>query len=142
MSEENVERLRAQLEDWDPKAQVEAWKRGEPVGDLSLIDPEVTYEDQLLPDHVGETYDGYEGVVRAIEQWMEPYESVDIELVRIVGTGERLVSIHRARLKARHSGIESESAVAYVWTFRDRKVVHIHGYFDPAKALEAAGLEE
>jgi ketosteroid isomerase-like protein len=142
MSRENVERLRAQLEEWDPKAQVEAWKRGAPVADLSLIDPEVTYEDQLLPDHVGETYHGYDGVARAIEQWMEPYESVDIALERIVGTGQRLVSIHRARLKARHSGIESDSPVAYVWTFRDRKVTHIHGYFDPAKALEAAGLSE
>jgi ketosteroid isomerase-like protein len=142
MSREDVERLRGQLEEWDPKGQVEAWKRGEAVGDLSLIDPEVTYEDQLLPDHVGETYHGYEGVVRAIEQWMEPYERVDIELERIVGTGERLVSIHRARLKARHSGIESESPVAYVWTFRHRKVIHVHGYFDPADALEAAGLSE
>jgi ketosteroid isomerase-like protein len=73
---------------------------------------------------------------------MEPYESVDIELERVVGTGERLVSIHRARLRARHSRIESERPVAYVWTFRDRKLVHIHGYFDPAEALEAAGLSE
>jgi hypothetical protein len=91
MSQDNVERLRAQLVEWDPKAQVEAWKRGEAVGDLSLIDPEVTYEDQLLPDHVAETYHGYEGVAR---------------------------------------------------TFRDRKVVHIHGYFDPAEGLQAAGLQE
>jgi ketosteroid isomerase-like protein len=140
MSDENIERLRAQLEEWDPKAQTEAWKRGEAVGDLSLIDPEVTFEDRLLPDHVGETYHGYEGLGRATEQWMEPYESVEIELERIVGTGERLVSIHRARFKARRTGIEFESPLAYVWTFRDRKVVHIHGYFDPAKALEAAGL--
>ena len=42
----------------------------------------------------------------------------------------RLVSIHRVQMKARHSGIELESALAYTWTFRDGKVVHIHGYFD------------
>jgi hypothetical protein len=35
MSQENVERLRAQLEEWDPKAQIEAWKRGEKTGLLS-----------------------------------------------------------------------------------------------------------
>jgi hypothetical protein len=48
MSQENVENLRAVLEAWD----MEAWKRGE--ADVSLLDPEVTYEDTILPDHVGE----------------------------------------------------------------------------------------
>jgi ketosteroid isomerase-like protein len=142
MSQENVERLHGRLEEWDPKAEIEAWKRGEAVGDLSLIDPEVAFEDDLLPDHVGETYHGYEGLARATEQWLEPYESFHIELERIVGMGDRLVSIHRVQMKARHSGIEFESALAYTWTFRDGKVVHIHGYFDPADALEAAGLLE
>lgn len=142
MSEENVERLRAQLEGWDPKGQIEAWKRGEAVVDVSFIDPEVTFEDELLPDHAGETYHGYEGLQRSVEQWLDPYESVHIELERIVGTGERLVSIHRARLKARYTGIEVESPLAYLWTFRDRKIVHIHAYLDPAVALEAAGLSE
>src|SRR6476619_5903432 len=52
MSQENVEELRAFLEAWD----MEAWKRGE--ADLSLLDPEVTYEDTILTDHVGETYRG------------------------------------------------------------------------------------
>jgi ketosteroid isomerase-like protein len=45
-------------------------------------------------------------------------------------------------LKARYTGIEVESPVAYVWTFRKRKVIHIHAYSDPAEALEAAGLSE
>ena len=31
------------------------------LGDLTMIDPEVVYEDDLLPDHVGETYVGYRG---------------------------------------------------------------------------------
>jgi ketosteroid isomerase-like protein len=142
MSQENVERLRGRLEEWDPQASIEAWKRGEPAGDLSLIDPEVAFEDNLLPDHVGETYFGYEGLARATEQWLEPFESVQIQLERIVGTGERLVSIHRAQMKARHTGIEFVSPLAYAWTFRDGKIIHIHSYLDPTEALEAAGLSE
>jgi ketosteroid isomerase-like protein len=142
MSQENVERLRGRLEAWDPKVAIEAWKRGEAVEDSTFIDPDVAFEDDLLPDHVGETYHGYEGLARATEQWLEPYEGVHIELERIVGTGERLVSIHRMQMKARHTGIEFESQLAYAWTFREGKVVHIHGYFDPAKALEAAGLSD
>jgi ketosteroid isomerase-like protein len=109
MSQENVESLRAF---WD------AWRPGGDV-DLSLLDPEVTYEDTTLPDHVGETYRGHEGVARATERWLDPYEELTIELERIVGAGDRLVSIHRARSRARHTGIEEEGQVAYVWTFRD-----------------------
>jgi len=32
---------------------------------LALLDPEVTYEDYNLPDHVGEVYSGPEGMLEA-----------------------------------------------------------------------------
>ena len=137
MSQENVENLRADLEAWD----LEAWKRGE--ADVSLLDPEVTYEDTILPDHVGETYRGHEGVIRATERWIEPYEDLAIELERIVGTGDRLVSIHRFRARARHTGIEFvDLPVAYLWEFRDGKVIHFRSYRSAEETLEAAGLSE
>jgi ketosteroid isomerase-like protein len=136
MSQENVENLRAVLEAWD----VQAWKRGEV--DVSLLDPEVTYEDTTLPDHIGETYRGHEGVIRATERWIEPYEDMTIELEGIVGAGDRLVSIHRVRGTARYTGIEGEGPLAYVWTFRAGKVIHFQSYREPDEALEAAGLSE
>jgi ketosteroid isomerase-like protein len=136
MSQENVENLRAYLESWD----IEALSRGEL--DMSLLDPAVTYEDTILPDHVEEIYRGYEGVVRATQRWVEPYEQLTIELDEIVGSGDKLVSIHRGRGKARHSGIEMEIPYAYLWTFRDGKVIHIISFLDPAEAIEAAGLSE
>jgi ketosteroid isomerase-like protein len=139
-SEDNVEKLRAFLETWNVRGTLEAWNRGD--ADLSLLDPEITYEDTILPDHVGETYRGYEGVARATERWLEPYEALAIELREIVGTGDRLVSIHNARAKARHTGIEFASPLAYFWTFRDGRVIHLRSYWDPKEALEAAGLAE
>jgi len=42
----------------------ETWNTSE-TPDMSLLDPEVTYEDTILPDHVGETYRGHDGVARA-----------------------------------------------------------------------------
>ena len=131
MSQENVERLRAFWESWTPES-----------SDLWLLDPEVTYEDGTLPDHIGETYRGHAGVARATERWIEPYESLTIELERVVGTGDRLVSIHHARATARHTGIEFEGPLAYLYTFRDGKVIHFRSYRDPQEALEAAGLRE
>jgi ketosteroid isomerase-like protein len=143
MSEENVRNLRGYLETWDPKGDLEALHRGEvDMSLMSLIDPQVAYEDTVLPDHVGETYHGFDGMVRATEQWLEPFESVKVELERILDTGDRLVSIHRMQMKARHTGIEFESPLAYLWTFRDGKVIHIKSYLNPTEALEAVGLRE
>jgi ketosteroid isomerase-like protein len=135
VSRDHVDDLRAFLE----KSSVEAWRRGE---DLSLLDPEVTYEDTTLPDHVGENYRGHEGVARATVRWAEAYEELTVDLDRIVDAGDRLVSIHRVRGRARHTGIEAEGPVAYLWTFRDRKVIHFQSYRDPEEALEAAGLRK
>jgi ketosteroid isomerase-like protein len=141
MSQENVENLRGFLEGWDPKADLQAWNAGEPR-EPSLFDPELAYEDTILPDHVGETYHGYEGLARATQRWLEPFESLTVELERIVGTGDRLVSIHRVQMKARHTGIDLEGPLAYLWTFRDGRVIHLKSYADPPEALEAAGLSE
>src|SRR4030095_6207401 len=135
MSQVNVEKLQTLLEAWS----VEAWTQGE---DMSLLDPEVAYEDTTLPDHVGETYRGHEGVARATARWTDPYEAFSIELERIVGTGDTLVSIHRVRARARHTGIEGEGPVAYLWTFRRGKVLRLKSFREPDKALEAAGLSE
>jgi ketosteroid isomerase-like protein len=141
MSQENVENLRAFLEGASgPIATaVAAWKRGEAI---SLLDPAVTYEDANLPDHAGETYRGHEGVIRATERWAEPYEELNVELEQIVGAGDRLVSIHRVRAKAQHTGIQFEAPIAYLWVFRDGKVTRFRSFVSPEEALEAGGLRE
>jgi uncharacterized protein len=143
MSQEDVEKLRGLFETWTIATEMwheaqEAWRRGE--ADMSLFDPEVTYEDANLPDHVGEMYHGHEGVLRAAERWIEPFEWLLIELEQIIDSGDRLVSIHRWRAKARHTGIEFDTPLAYIWTFRDGKVIHFQSFLDPKQALEAVGL--
>ena len=140
MSQEDVETLRAFWEPWARQAWTpETWQRGEI--DMSLFDPDVTYEDMNLPDHVGETYHGHEGVARAAERWIEPFEWLLIELEEIIDAGDRLVSIHRWRAKARHTGIEINEPLTYLWTFRAGKVIHFRS-LDAEEALKAAGLSE
>jgi ketosteroid isomerase-like protein len=136
MSQEDVKNLRAFCEAWGRISDV---RRFDGL-DMSLLDRDVTYEDTTLPDHAGEAYHGHEGVARAIERWAEPYETLAIELERVAGAGSRLVSVHRVRAKARHTGIDFEAPVAYLWTFRDGKVVHFRSFADPEEAFQAAGL--
>jgi ketosteroid isomerase-like protein len=140
MPQENVERLRRRLDGWDPIAEIEAWKQGRATVDVSILDPNVVYEDGVLPDQTRET--GLEGVARATARWLEPFETVRVEFDRIVGDGDRLVSIHRAWMKARHTGIDLETPIAYLWTFRDGRVIHFKSYLDPGEALADAGLAE
>ena len=132
MSQENVERLRAFFETWT----------GPEEADLSVLDPDVVFEDDILPDHAGESYRGREGVARSIRTWLEAYEQFTIDLEQIVGSGDRLISIHRFRGAGRHTGIEHELRYAYLWTFRDGNVIHVRTFRDPAEALEAVGLRE
>jgi ketosteroid isomerase-like protein len=142
MSQQNVENLRAFLEIWSREPWTpEAWERGAVI-DMSLLDPDVIYEDATLPDHIGEAYRGHEGIVRAAQRWIEPFEWLLVELEQIVEAGDCLVSIHRTRSKARHSGIEFEAPVAYVWAFRGGKIIHFKSFREPDEALEAAGLSE
>jgi ketosteroid isomerase-like protein len=141
MSQANVENLRAFLETWNQQPwTLEAVQRGEAI-DMSFFDPDVTYEDTTLPDHVGETYHGHDGVLRATERLIEPWEWLRIELDEIVGAGDCLVSIHRIRARARHTGIEGEAPAAYLWTFRDGKVIDFRSFPDPEQAIVAAGIE-
>jgi ketosteroid isomerase-like protein len=145
MSRENVETLRAFMETWSREWTLEAWRRGG-VMDMSFIDPDVVYEDDILPDHIGETYRGHEGWLRAAESWFEPLEWLRLELERIVDAGDHLVSVHHMRSRARHTGIEFDSRdgdtppLSYLWTFRDGKVVHLRAFGEPEEAFGAAGL--
>ncbi|HEY4452534.1 MAG TPA: nuclear transport factor 2 family protein [Solirubrobacteraceae bacterium] len=122
MSRENVEKLLAHLESWTRGWGPGAWQRGEM--DLSLFDSDVAYEDMNLPDHLGETYHGHEGVVRAAERWTESFEWMSVELEEIVDAGDHLLSFHRWRAKAQHTGIEIDEPLVYRWIFRDGRVTY------------------
>ena len=104
--------------------------------------PEFVYEDDFLPDHVGEMYRGLDGLRRAWTGFVEPFEEMAYELEQIIGSGDRIVSIHRVRAKARHTGISQDFRVAYSFTFRGGRLVHCRAYRDADQALKAAELEQ
>jgi ketosteroid isomerase-like protein len=111
---------------------------------VSLIDPEVTYEDELLPDHIGETYLGHDGMQRAWDQALEAFEegTMENQMVWARGIGDQVVSCHHVRRRGRGSGIELEFDYAYLWRMREGKLIHCKAFRDSADALEAAGLSE
>ena len=135
MSQQNVENVRAFFQTWDPWE----WARGE---GMALFDPALVYEGDFLPDHAGESYRGYDGLARATRQWLEPVEEVTVELERIIGAGDDLVSVQRASGRMRHTGIYLEQVYTWLWRFRGGKVTYLKTFGDAQEALKAAGLED
>lgn len=111
-------------------------------GVAPLFAPEFAYEDNFLPDHAGETYRGLDGLRRAWVGFAEPFEEMAYEPDGVAGSGDRVVSIHRVRTKARHTGIVQDFRVAYVWTFRRGRLVHSRGFADVDEALETMSLAD
>jgi ketosteroid isomerase-like protein len=132
MSQENVEIVR---ETWG------GLMSGDIVA-LSVFDPNVIYENDLLPDGIGETYHGIEGVVKAWALWAQPWENLQTDLEWVRGAGDDVVSCHLARMRGKASGITTKLRYAYLWRFRANKVVYCKAYRNPNEALEAVGLSE
>jgi ketosteroid isomerase-like protein len=111
---------------------------------VSFIDPEVTYEDEILPDHAGETYHGHDGMQRAWTRALEPFENdpFDNRIVWARDAGDEVVTCHHVRGRGRGSGVELEFDYAYLWRLRAGRVIYCKSFRGPAEALEAAGLSE
>jgi ketosteroid isomerase-like protein len=142
MSQENVERLRADAEAfragtsesdreamiakladrWDPDIEVEL--AGGPVLDLSGV------------------YRGTDAVRQFWREWLAAWETLQFEY-ELVDAGERIVELFDLRVRGRSTGIEVPfGKVAWVYTFRDGLIVHMKFYVSQSEALEAVGLSE
>jgi ketosteroid isomerase-like protein len=144
MSQENVEKVRAYLATWDGEMLRPESRPFQRIVSLAfssaLYAPDAVYEDAVLPDHVGESYRGLDGFVRAAGAWIEPLEWLLVELDEIIDADEHVVSLHRARMKMRHTEIEFGTPLVYVFTFQDGKVIRHRAFVDHAEALKAAAL--
>jgi ketosteroid isomerase-like protein len=134
--ESNVERLRKLLDPmsgvmWNA-ARVSSW-----TSRLEIFDPDVVFEDSAMFD---ETFRGHEGIVEAFRRWIDAFASTRVDLVEVVGEGDKAVSVHRFRATAHHTGVEVKGEYAFLWRFRDGRVVHYQSLTDPTSALRAAGL--
>jgi ketosteroid isomerase-like protein len=126
-------KLRPEERPWEQLVQHEAM--------IALIGADTVFVDNVLPDHAGEEFRGRDGVVRAAERWIEDCEWLLLEPLEIIDAEEHVVAIGKAHLKMRHTGLEFESPLAYVYTFRGGECVRLQSFVDVAEALKAAGLE-
>lgn len=122
-------------------AMYESWHRRDNEWPFRYYDPEIeldatTYES--VPHDLRAVYRGHEGVRRFWRQWLAAWENSDFEIAGVVETDESVVVWGRQVNRGRESGIETATENAWLWTFREGKVVRV-GFFDTKEdALAAA----
>jgi ketosteroid isomerase-like protein len=105
-----------------------------------FLAPDVVFVEP--PEQPGATtYTGRDEAVRGFGRWAATWESQVAELERIVDAGDCVVVLSRQLLTGR-DGIQVTQRNGTVLRLRDGLLIHVESYWDQAKALAAAGLEE
>jgi ketosteroid isomerase-like protein len=138
MSQENVEIARRCFDDFQTGI-----ARGEPDAafDSGLLaaDLEWVLTSADVPG-LKEIYRGRDGFQEFIRSWTEHFDW-SIELEKIVdASDDRIVAVTVQRATGKASQAPVELRMGSVWEFQDGLVIRIRNFFDPADALEAAGL--
>ena len=135
MSQENVEIVRGFFE---------SWNRGEGGFGPELLDEGVVWDARGV--EIGGEFDriyyGRDGVAAAWREWLPAWRDIEVELVWIKGTGDRVVAWLHQRQTGRRSGIPQEWSYAWDVLFRDGKIVRMGFFRDEAEALDAVTLRE
>jgi len=115
--------------------------RGSASDLAEFCDPEV-HVDQTRRVFNPASYDGYEGLLRALGDVRDAWDRFALEPEQFVEADDRVVVIHRVRARGRGSGVEIEARSASVYTLRDARVVRLVVYDEPSEALASVGLSE
>jgi ketosteroid isomerase-like protein len=107
--------------------------------DYALFHPELRIVQTSSLVGTAGTFQGHEGLRRSTEELLQGFEEVRFEPedYRDLPDGRMLVQCRFVGRGAR-SGIELDSAVWHIWSFRDGLLSHMEIYPSKRKALAAA----
>ena len=131
MSRENVDRF---------VEATEAFNRGDAEAWLQQYDTEVVFEPQVA--EIEGAYVGHDGIRAFMMTIGDLFEGFQIRLQDVRDLGERVLALGTATSTGTGSGIEQETPLAIVASFRDGRITHFKDYSDQDQALEAVGLRE
>jgi ketosteroid isomerase-like protein len=120
----------------------EAWNRAENPLHLGLIAEDVEYVNAPEAMEPG-TRHGHQGWRGAIRSMLDSYETIHIDIERIIDVGDdRVLVLGRFTGTGRVSGLDVTARQGYLWTLRDGLVIRLEWFLDQEKALAAVGLDE
>jgi ketosteroid isomerase-like protein len=136
MSQENVETCRQGLE---------AWQRGDFESWLGTTDPAVEWHTVLerLVEGTNSFYRGHEGLRALWHSYRTELEDFQIEAQELRDVDDdRVLLLGHLRWRGVASGIEVESPLAMVLTYRDGRLIQSMDYLSHQEALDAVALSE
>jgi ketosteroid isomerase-like protein len=130
MSKENVELIRAGFA---------AHNRGDLDALMQVYDPDVVFETLLLGTHRGN-----EAIRLIYEENRKTLAGYDVEPVELIGAGDQVVAVAQVTGvgPASQIAMEDRDRFAFLFTFKNGRVVREQAFRNREEALEAAGLEE
>ena len=142
MSQENVERLRALVEDF--RAGTDEPDRDAMLTRIAALwDPDIeldTSEGPVLD--ISGVYRGRNAVQRFWREWLAAWETFRFEY-ELVDAGDRVVMLLDPRMRGRSTGIDVRfGEFAWVFTYRRGLLIYQKLYMDQSEALKAVALEE
>jgi ketosteroid isomerase-like protein len=103
--------------------------------------PEIEYiEDPNWPG--AGVYRGPEAIRRRFAEYLEVFGPTEMTLEQLVEAGDDVVSLFLTRGESSQSGLPFEHEWAYVWSFRDGRVVTWRAFFERSEAMAAVGLQD
>ena len=132
MSQENVEQLARHI--------LELLSRGDAAPVNELADPDVEWHSFFAELADGGVYRGHEGTKRFMADINDAWDPVRGDVDTAHSAGDVAVLVGRIHYRGRVSGVETEAPAAWLYKFRDGRVILWRAFRDPREALEAAGL--
>jgi ketosteroid isomerase-like protein len=122
----------------------EAWNARDFDACIALVDPEVewTFSGSAQMPGTDKVYRGHEGVRRFWSEFIDPWESLRIEITDTREAGDTLVVFVKFHGVGMGSGVELTVPFVHLMTYRNHKLLRFRAYADRDEALEAAGLSE
>jgi len=137
MSQENVELAARWYEPWATTSKAELL--AELPSAMELCHPEVEWSQR----EQGRTLRGREGVLEALEGWLDSFDEYRFEVLRIFDSGfDEVLVVGLEVGRGATSGAEVRSHSYELLTFRDGKIVRFRDFHDEREALKAVGVRE
>jgi ketosteroid isomerase-like protein len=109
------------------------------LAELAIPDFELDVTDRVLNPA---TYHGADGLRQFLAEVDELWESMDLNVERLVERGDEVLALLFVNIKGRGSGLQLEDRIAQHWTAREGKLVRMRVRADQDAALaefEAGG---
>ena len=109
------------------------------LAELAVPDFELDVTDRVLNPA---TYQGADGLRQFWAEVDELWESMDMDVARLVERGDEVLALLLVNIKGRGSGLQLQDRIAQNWTARDGKLVRMRVRADQDAALaefEAGG---